>query len=267
MDFYRLFSGKAIKVGALIAVLVCSGYMLLSYGIIELVKFALETDPSTIAGMEMFISQAAWANGVDFAEIVISGMSIFSLFIGCMITANFIGSEQSCGYAKNFAGQLSNKGYMAVSKFVVTSVALILILVVYTIVAGIFATVVFGKYLTGYDITALLGALGLKSLLYLAVNAIIIFICTLTKSHAVAMIFGFIFGSGITRFVYFAVAALLGAAKINISIADYMPDGINGQIALDTVGNLATKAILVSVAFMVVFIAANFVLLRKRDVK
>ena len=45
MDFYRLFSGKAIKVGALIAVLVCSGYMLLSYGIIELVKFELVEVP------------------------------------------------------------------------------------------------------------------------------------------------------------------------------------------------------------------------------
>ncbi|MBR0449473.1 MAG: hypothetical protein IIX30_01495, partial [Clostridia bacterium] len=139
MDFYRLISSKTIKVGAIMAFLACTGYMLLSLGIISLARFASNEDPSVAMGLGIFISQINWLNGVDFSEIVFGGTAVFSLFIGCMISANFIGSEQSCGYTKNFAGQLSDKGYMAISKFVVTSIAQTMILVVYTVVSSVFA--------------------------------------------------------------------------------------------------------------------------------
>ena len=46
-----------------------------------------------------------------------------------------------------------------------------------------------------------------------------------------------------------------------------MPDGVNGQLALDTVGEIYIKAIVVSIAFMAVFTVANYFILRKRDVK
>jgi hypothetical protein len=46
-----------------------------------------------------------------------------------------------------------------------------------------------------------------------------------------------------------------------------MPDGVNSQLTLDTVGELYIKAILVSLVFIAVFVAANYLVLRKRDVK
>ena len=145
MDFYRLFSSKTIKMGAVIAVLMCAGYMVLSMGVLALAEFAFKEDPLALEGLSFVLAQLAWTQGVDFAEIVFSGTAAFSLFIGCMITANFIGSEQSCGYTKNFAGQLTDKGYMAISKFVVTSVAQLMILVIYTIVSAALAVLLFGK--------------------------------------------------------------------------------------------------------------------------
>ena len=81
------------------------------------------------------------------------------------------------------------------------------------------------------------------------------------------MVVGSIFGIGITKFAYIIIGLLLSVAKINFDIANFMPDGINNQLALDTVRELAAKGIVVSVLFMVAFVAANYVLIQKRDVK
>jgi ABC-type transport system involved in multi-copper enzyme maturation permease subunit len=267
MDFYRLFSSKTIKIGALMACLVSVGYTLLSLGIIALVKFAVNNDPSMVEGWGFIISQAEWIGGVNLSEVILGGTGVLALFIGCMMTASFIGSEQSCGYTKNFAGLLIDKGYMAISKFVVTSVGQTIILAVYAVIVGVAAKITLGSYITGFDIKNLLLALALRLILHIAVNAIIVFVCTLTKSHAVAMIVGCIFGLGITEAAYISASMLLNAVKINIDIINYMPDGINSQLSLYTAGELTQKAIIVSVAFIIAFVAANYYVVRNRDVR
>ena len=266
-DLYRLFTSNAVIIGAIFSAVVCLGYMLLSLGIVELARLAESEDPTIVEGLSFFLSQAAWIGGVDFAHVVLEASSVFSLFIGCMITANFIGSEQSAGYMKNYAGQLTNKGYIAISKFVSTSAAQVMILLIYTIVSGAFTMILFSGYITGYGVGTLFGALGIRLMLHLAINAIIIFVCMLTKSHAIAMVFGSIFGIGITKIAYMAISSLLSMMKIDFAISDYMPDGINSQLAFDTVSDLAVKGVLVSVAFVAVFVTLNFILIRKRDVK
>ena len=129
------------------------------------------------------------------------------------------------------------------------------------------AKLLLGQYINGYDINTLLAALGLRLMLHLAINAIIIFICTLTKSHSIAMVAGCIFGIGVTKIVYTAAEIFFSMLKIKFPIGDYMPDGVNSQLALDSVGEIYIKAIVVSIAFMAVFTMANYFILRKRDVK
>lgn len=267
MDFYRFFSSKTIKVGAFMACLVSVGYTLLSLGIIALVNFAVNSDPSMVEGWGLFIPQAEWIAGVNLSEIILGGTTTFALFIGCMITASFIGSEQSCGYTKNFAGQLTDKGYMPISKFVVTAVGQTIILAIYAVVVGVCARLILGKYITGFDVKNLLLALALRLMLHIAINAMIVFVCTLTKSHAIAMITGCIFGLGITKAAYLSASMLLSIVKINVDIANYMPDGINSQINLYTAGGLTQKAIVVSVVFIVGFIASTYYVVRNRDVR
>lgn len=249
------------------ACLMSVGYTLVSLGIIALAKFAFNSDPSMAESIGFLLSQATWMNGVDFAEIVFGGTATFSLFIGCVMSANFIGSEQSCGYTKNFAGQLTNKGYMAVSKFAVTSLGQIMVLVIYTVVGSISAMLMLGQYINGYDLKSLFAALGLRLILHVAINAIIVFLCTLTKSHSVAMIAGCIFGLGVTKAAYLSASMLLSVAKINIDIASYMPDGINGQLSIYSIEDLAAKAIIVSAAFIIAFVSANYYVVRNRDVR
>lgn len=267
MDSYRFFGSKTIKVGALMSFLVSLGYTLLSLGIIAIVKFAVDNDPSIVAGWGAFIPQAEWIGGVDLAEIVFGGTSALSLFIGCMMSANFIGSEQSCGYTKNFAGQLTNKGYMAISKFIVTSLGHVIVLFTYVVAGSVLAELILGQYVTGCDIKHLLGAIGLKLMLHIAINAIIVFLCTLTKSHSVAMIAGCVFGLGVTKAAYLSAGMILSMLKINFDIAGYMPDGICDQLSLYTPVELVQRAIIVSIAFIVGFVAANYYVVRNRDIR
>ena len=267
MDFYRLFRSKVIKVGMIAAAIIAFLGMLLNLGILEIMKLTMgdaSSDPESIGFLFPIIS---WLNGVDFADVVFTGTNSLALFVSCMIVASFIGAEQSCGYIKNIAGQLSNRGMTVVSKFIVTCAVQLIVLLIYTVISIICGMLFFGSYIKTYSIVALIEGLLLRLLLFCAINAIVLFFCTLTKSHSIAMVVGAIFGIGVTGLVYLAASALLGMLKISVNLADFMPDGINGLINVSNLGTIAVKAIVVSVVFIAGFLISAVILFNKRDVK
>ena len=73
---------------------------------------------------------------------------------------------------KNIAGQIPHKGVLAISKFVATSVAMALVLLVYLAVCAPLTSVLFSSYITnGYAIGELIGAFALRLLLFIAVSS------------------------------------------------------------------------------------------------
>lgn len=269
MDLYRLFHSKAIKIGMIAAALLAVLGLLLNLGILAVADFAMTEsgDVESVASLSLFFPAVAWLEGTDYATIVFAGTGTFSLFVACMVSANFISSEQSCGYVKNIAGQLPDRSYTVISKFLVTALVNLIILVIYVVVSCIFAPIFFKKYIATYSIGSLIALLSLRLLLNLAINAVILFLCTLTKSQSLAMVIGAIFGIGITKLAYLALQTLLGVIKISFKISDYMPDGIDGLLSVETLGTLAPKAIIVSIVFMAVFLFGSIFLMKKRDVK
>lgn len=270
MDFYRLFRSKAIKVGAIAAAVLALLGMLLNLGILEILKLSMEDSSSNAEGIEsmgIIFPTVVWLNGVDFANVVFTGTNFLSLFVSCIIVSSFIGAEQSCGYIKNIAGQLSNKGTTIVSKFIVTCFIQLMVLLIYTIVSSIFAALFFTSYINAYSIGALIEGILLRFLLFCAIDAIVLFFCTLTKSHAVSMVIGAIFGIGITSLAYLAASSLLGMIHIKINLAEFMPDGINGLIGVSSLGTIAVRAIVVSILFIAAFLIGAMMLFKKRDVK
>ena len=81
------------------------------------------------------------------------------------------------------------------------------------------------------------------------------------------MVAGSIFGLGVTNVVYTAAVMILGIMRIDLDIGGLMPDGILSMLSLYTVEELCVKAIAVSVVFIAVFLATNYFVLRKRDVR
>ena len=146
MDLYRLFHSKVVKVGLIAAVVIATLGMLLNLGILEIMKLGgVEDDPSSAESMSLLFPILAWLNGVDFADVVLTGTNAFALFVSCMMVASFVGAEQSCGYIKNIAGQLSNRGMTVVSKFIVTCAVQLMVLLIYTIICIPCATMFFGS--------------------------------------------------------------------------------------------------------------------------
>jgi ABC-type transport system involved in multi-copper enzyme maturation permease subunit len=267
MDFYRLFRSKALRIGVIAAAAIAFLGMLLNLGVLELIKFAISDDPSSAENMGILFPIVSWLNGVDFADVVFTGTNNLALFVSCMVVASFIGAEQSCGYIKNVAGQLPNRGMTVVSKFVVTCFVQLIILLIYTAVSCLCAPMFFSSYIKAYSIGIMIEGLLIRFLLFCAINAIVLFICTLTKSHAVSMVVGAILGIGVTSLVYLAANALLSMAKITVDIAKIMPDGINGLINVSDLGTIAVRAIIVSVIFIAGFLIGAVLLFRKKDVK
>lgn len=265
MDFYRLFHSKAIKVGAVAAVIFSFFANLLNLGIVEIIKYSLQDDPHAADGIGEFFSVVSWIDGVDFAQVVLTGTSMLSLFVSCIIVASFIGAEQSCGYVKNTAGQLPNRGLLVVSKFAATCFIQLMVLAIYTCVCSICAPIFFD--ITGYSIGTLIGGLAIRFMLFCAIDAVLLFFCTLAKSHAVAMVIGAIFGIGVTSLVYMLANALLNMVHITIDVAKLMPDGINGLINVSSLGDIIVRAIIVTVVFISVFLTGAALLFKKRDVK
>lgn len=267
MDFYRLFRSKSVRMGAIAAAVVAFLGMLLNLGILEILKFSMGEGADSLGEAAMLFPIISWLSGVDFADIVFAGTNAFSLFVSCMIVASFIGAEQSCSYMKNIAGQLPNRGMTVISKFIVTCFVQLMVLLIYTAVSSICAVLFFASYISGYSILALVEGLLLRFLLFCAINAIVLFFCTLTKSHSIAMVVGAIFGIGVNRLVYFAASMLLSMVNITFDIEKMMPDGINGLISVSSVGTIAVRVIIVSMIFIVGFLISAVMLFKKRDVQ
>ena len=267
MDFYRLLHSKALKVGIIVSAIIAFVGMLFNLAILEIVKMGMAEDPNSVADIGVIFPIVSWLNGVDFADVVFTGTSAFSLFISCMVVASFIGAEQSCGYIKNIAGQLSNRGMTVASKFIVTCFIQLIVLLVYTIISSVCGALFFGSYINAYSMGALVEGLLLRFLLFCAINAVLLFFCTFTKSHAVAMVIGAIFGIGVTSLVYMGITALLGMLNLNANVALIMPDGINGLICVANLGNIAVRAIILAIVFIAGFLTSAIILFKKRDVK
>jgi hypothetical protein len=81
------------------------------------------------------------------------------------------------------------------------------------------------------------------------------------------MVAGSIFGIGITGIIYYMAGMLLEVVKIKIDVSKYMPDGINGQLSVETIQTIAGKAVVVAVVYTAVFLITNYMIVKKRDVK
>lgn len=267
MDFYRLLHSKVFRNGVLAATIIAFLGLLLNLGVLEILKLGMQDSTTGAEEMGLIFPIVSWLGGVDFADVIFLGTGTASLFVACMMIASFVGAEQSCGYVKNIAGQLPNRGMTIISKYVVACFIQLFVLLIFTIVSILCTQLFFGSYINAYSIGALVEGLLLRFLLYCAIDAVLLFCCVFAKSHALAMVVGAILGIGVTGLAYLGANALLGMLKINVNISMIMPDGINGLISATSLGTIAVRAIIVSVIFIAVFLSAAVWLFRKRDVK
>lgn len=284
MDLYRLSRSKSLKVGLIIALIISFAAVALSAALVAIMTMLQEADPSLnegVAEMGMIFPVLAWTQGVDLAQITLTFSGVFSLGLSVIISAVFVTEEQITGYGKNYLGQLPDKGYSVVSKLVATSVIHMLVFLIYTLVSAGAGALLFSKYITGFAAGNLALTMSLRFLLYLAVNAIIVFLCLLTKSKSASMIIGVIIGVGASKAAYSGITSALTAIIGRIAnkpefefpaVGGVIPDGveemlINQNFLFNPTAGLIVRAIAVSVIYIVVFTLLSVIVVRKRDVK
>lgn len=205
--------------------------------------------------------------GAEIGELIYIGLDS-SLFFSCILTAIFITAEYASGYIKNIAGQIPNRGLLAISKLCPMAVYNFCIITVFCLAAAL-ASLIFVPHISGGNIPLLIEVLLTKFLLYIAVDTIILFICLISKSKAFSIGVSAISGLGVTGALYGMVDLFLSTVfgGIDISISKLIPDGINEQISLASNTSTIIQALIVAVAYIVIFSYLSYMAMKKFDIR
>lgn len=257
MDLRRLFLSKlfyiTMGVVALLNIIITGALPLVT-------KFLAPSQlPKTVTLSSLFVSPFQ------------ASMLLFLLFISIV---GFAYADIANGYIKNIAGQISRKGYLIISKYIVIGIHNFIFLA-----AGVISSII-GSYLgsvfAGYTIVAddqiLQGFITflIKWLLTMAISSILLFVTMGIRSKNLASIIGVIFGTGVLGLVYMGLnAAITNIFKLTdtqFNIGDYVPDQLINSVNVVT-GTSVINALIVGVVFSVLFIVITIKVFESRDVK
>lgn len=265
MDLYRLFKTKSFKILLLVSLSIAFIAVAVISGIAKLIPMLPEESQLSFALTFPF---ASWIDNVSVFSVMYTSFYVLSLMVVSIVTAIFISSEHSSGYIKNIAGQVKNKGMLVFAKFATLSIATFTIFVSYLAGAFVSAQIFLHNSLNYTDFMNFAAVISVKYLLFLSIVAIIMFLCTLTKSSSLAIAFGVIFGTGITSVVYSAVSIFLEiVTKHSIQIASFTPDGFAFKLAMATSPEILAKGCVLSVIYIAVFLILSTVVMNKRDTR
>ena len=272
MDMRRLFHTKAFFVVLILSTVTSLLTLSVILGFAKLYLIISETGGYELSAEEyMVISDVFhldWVEeGAEIGELIYIVLDI-SLFFSCILTAIFITAEYESGYIKNIAGQIHNRGMIAISKLCPIAVYNFCIITVFCLAAS-FAGLIFVPHITGGNIPLLIELLLTKFLLYIAVDTIILFVCLSSKNKAFSVGVSVVSGLGVTGTLYGILNLILSRlfGGIDISISKFIPDGINEQITLASDMSIMIQALVVAVVYIVVFSYLSSMAMKKLDIK
>ena len=176
------------------------------------------------------------------------------------------------GYIKNLAGQLPHKSSLIYSKFMVIGIHNFIFLAVgsLTNALGNLAMSATGMLQLTDDgkIGAAIMTILLKWLLSMAIAAILLFVTNGVKNKVLATVIGVILGTGTMSLAYMglntAISNIFHTQSFDLGM--YMPDALFNSVNVGA--NVAViNAIVVSLVFIVLFMALTVKVFKSRDVK
>lgn len=237
MDFYRLRTSKSFWVSLLIT-------------------FVFE---ALLNLVPMFFSKDYSSQLVEIIGSPIEVLIVVALYISVSI---FCYADLSNGYIKNIAGQIPNKGYTAVSKFVVIifhNIAFFITGFAGRLAGSLPTLELDGNYL--YATTYLL----MRFLLVLAMCTMILFATTALRSKTFGTVLGVMFGVGGFSLIYTLLDQLIQNVFKGFKLEDYSPSSINPSNIHSSADGFRVLA--VGIVFTVLFLFLSVKIVNKRDVK
>ncbi len=212
-----------------------------------------------------------WVDGdIEAGELISTQVSSGLLVLLCVIfTAMFASAEQKNGYVKNIAGQLPNRGMLALSKLAVLAVQLCFLLAVFALVTALTGALLWGGRFYLGSVFSLLRFLGVQYLLHLGFASVILFLSILSRSSAFSMVVGLLAGMGTLVPIY---------SMVNKLVYDIQPDWkfdiskftLDGNVLMASIGaapGTMVRAAVVGGVFLAVCALLSMAVMQKRDIR
>lgn len=277
MEVFRMFKTKSLYVI----------WILLSLGILFTTSMsAVEWNEYTEAEKQ---ENYAYASGELSDEVPNLGMtvtlptkpdeevSVFDLFYA-NIKGKFLAlflvifavlystADLTCGYVKNIAGQVRNRGGFVFAKacalFLFTVLSFLVFLAVQTIGNGIF----FGKIVWG-DWNSFLPYIGIQALLHFALLMIVMCIAIVLKNNVISMMLAVCLCMNVLMILYRYLDKLIADAGVkNFYLENYTATGRIAILPMSITADTAEISAAVSLGFVLVSLVLAGVVFQKRDI-
>ena len=264
MNRRRIFRSKMFFIAflVLLTVSVASGPVQMAMvkavsGIADLA----EADPESTAIIEEELSVVKEVNLSDLIAkpFVLNFLALFILLL--VVSFSYMDIEN--GFIKNIAGQQPKRSRVAVSKFLTVMLSN-LVLMLTALGGQIASRCIVGKVVIDKGIAQAAYTFGVKWLLILAISAVLIFITVGIGFKPLATIMAVLAATGALGLFYIgADMALENLLHIkNFSLMDYAPDQLLTEQSYS-----GPRAIIVAVAFVVVFMGLTIWRANRTDIK
>ena len=190
------------------------------------------------------------------------------LIIWAIMVSVYIAAEYKSGFVKSIAGQISNRSYLAISKFLLAVVYTIAMFVISFIFVSL-AALLFGRGNVIFGFTPQMILLwSIQLILHIGFSCIFILVTTLTRSSSFGIALGIFTGCGLTNLIYTGIDWIVNKIGIveGFSLGSYMIE-TNVQYMLPGIPmDYIYKAAIVGIAFILIMMFVSMKTLNERDI-
>lgn len=194
------------------------------------------------------------------SKIILIFLTIFTVLL--------VNGEQKTGFIKNIAGQVRNRGQLVFSKFLLSMLYIVAMLVLMVAACAISGVIFYGAVnfaMTGSFLLFLL----YQFLLHTAFVAIIVACTVLLNNSAGSIAVGILISLGVTSYLYGFIDTMI--RKVNpestLVMMDYVPTGNISGLVIGAQGGDVTRALVVAAVFIVGCVVLGMGVMKKRDVR
>jgi ABC-type transport system involved in multi-copper enzyme maturation permease subunit len=191
-----------------------------------------------------------------------------SLILWAIAMSLYVAGEYKNGFIKSIAGQIPKRSYLAFSKLYFAFIYTITMFVVTFLCTFIAGLVVFrGQVEFGFSI-GMIAIWCTQILLYVAFSMVMILFTQLTRSASLGIGLGIFIGSGLLSAIFTGIS--IGITKFtplkSFNLSNYILETNIQYLKPGIPNDFIVRGVIVALAFAVVMIVLNRLILEKRDI-
>ena len=250
MDLYRMRKAKSFWV----CLILCFVFALSSTPL----SWLLYLLGSLLTGEKQVFPETA-----ELSKLIGSQPGMLGAMLSLLSVCSFFYADLENGYVKNIAGQMPQRGWTVLSKFL-ASIPHCLLFLAAGLLGKLLGTLILQRIVVDKGVLDSLRILCLRFLLLESICAILLLFTGALQSKSLGTVFAVLFGTGLLSLVYFGIDAGLARIfpKLDLMISDYMPDQLLSSSNPDTLTSLAVSALVICL-----FLWLSVHIFDKKDVK